>query len=177
MSRRRQSRRPEREIPMSSCENFFRRIRANDFDFFTGVPDSTFKKFFLFLEQDASVAYIPAVREDLAVGLGVGAYYGGRRVMVLMQNSGLGTSLNALVSLPVLYKTPMLMLIGWRGHDGNDAPEHIVTGRRTPDLLRDIGVPYLIAESEPADVVDQAVQTMEQHRIPTAILLREGILT
>jgi phosphonopyruvate decarboxylase len=52
-----------------------------------------------------------------------GAYLGGKRPLVVMQNSGLGVSLNALGSLHILYELPVLLLVTWRGYQGKDAPE------------------------------------------------------
>ena len=96
---------------MTTSVEFCQLLRSHGFNFFTGVPDSTFKGVINILENDVTVSYIPAVREDAAIGLATGAYLGGHRPMVLMQNSGLGVSINALASLPILYQIPMLVLI------------------------------------------------------------------
>jgi hypothetical protein len=56
-----------------------------------------------------------------------------------MQNSGLGTSLNALASLALMYGLPSLLLVTWRGHRGKDAPEHLLTGEISPRLLELLG--------------------------------------
>jgi phosphonopyruvate decarboxylase len=74
------------------------RLLGRGFDFFTGVPCSLIESLIAALEADPAVLYVPAVREDAAVGVAAGAWLGGRRPVVLMQNSGLGTSLNALRS-------------------------------------------------------------------------------
>src|SRR5947209_14984327 len=71
-----------------------------------------------------------------------------------MQNSGLGTSLNALASLSLMYGFPALVVVTWRGFEGKDAPEHILTGRITPQILDLLEMPYrvLSADSAAADV-------------------------
>ena len=51
--------------------------------------------------------YLGETREDAALGVAAGAYLGGRRPVVIMQNSGLGVSLNALGSLHILYELPV----------------------------------------------------------------------
>ena len=91
-------------------------LEAQGYDFFTGVPCSMISSLIATLETHPRLPYAPAVREDVAVGLAAGAWLAGRRPMVLMQNSGLGTSLNALVSLPLMYRLPALLLVTWRGH-------------------------------------------------------------
>ena len=55
-----------------------------------------------------------------------------------MQNSGLGNTVNPLLSLadPGVYSIPMLLLIGWRGEPGvKDEPQHAVQGKATEGLL------------------------------------------
>jgi len=114
------------------------------FDFFAGVPCSLIEDLIATLEAHPRLPYIPAPREDVAVGLAAGAWFAGRRPAVLMQNSGLGTSLNALASLALMYGLPSLLLVTWRGHRGKDAPEHILTGEISPRLLDLLRVPYRV---------------------------------
>ncbi|MFQ5881663.1 MAG: thiamine pyrophosphate-binding protein [Candidatus Methylomirabilales bacterium] len=157
------------------AEEFVKLLEEAGFDFFTGVPCSLMKGIFALLYRQG---YVQAVREDAAVGMAAGAYLGGKQPVVLMQNSGLGQSLNALASLNLLYKTPCLLLIGWRGYGGKDAPEHILTGQITPTLLEILGVPYQVLEEE---TIPQAIQwsarLMKKDRIPVALLLRKGMVT
>ena len=119
-------------------------LEAQGFDFFTGVPCSMIEGLIATLETHPRLPYVPAVREDVAVGLAAGAWMAGRRPMVLMQNSGLGTSMNALVSLSLMYRLPALLLVTWRGHAGKDAPEHIVMGEISPSLLELLRIPHRI---------------------------------
>src|SRR5213079_1309196 len=71
-----------------------------------------------------------------------GAYLAGRTPVVIMQNSGLGGSLNALGSLHFLYRIPALLLVTWRGYQAEDAPAHLVMGEVLPRLLEVFGVPF-----------------------------------
>jgi phosphonopyruvate decarboxylase len=111
------------------------------FDFFTGVPCSVISDVIAALERRPRAPWVAAVREDAAVGLAAGAWLAGRRPAVLMQNSGLGTGANALASLSVMYGLPALLLVTWRGYGSTDAPEHLLMGEISPDLLDLLGVP------------------------------------
>jgi phosphonopyruvate decarboxylase len=149
-------------------------MRGRDYAFFTGVPCSLLKTAIAALEGAGD--YLPAVREDAAVGMAAGAAMGGRKAAVFMQNSGLGVSLNALASLSVMYELPALLVVSWRGH-GPDAPEHALTGRITPKLLELLGTPTLILE--PATISEQvreADDLAQRLRRPVALLVREGVL-
>ena len=147
-------------------------LERHRFDFFTGVPCSLVEDVIAVLEQGSRAPYVAAVREDAAIGLAAGAWFAGRRPCVLMQNSGLGTSLNALASLSLMYGLPALVIVTWRGYEGKDAPEHILTGAITPHLLDLLGMPYRIlsAETAAADVA-WAAQEMDTRMQPVAILV------
>jgi phosphonopyruvate decarboxylase len=157
---------------MISGHDFATHLERHGFDFFTGVPCSLIEDLIAVLERGSRAPYVAAVREDAAVGVAAGAWFGGRRPVVLMQNSGLGTSLNALASLSLMYGLPLLLVVTWRGFGGKDAPEHILTGAISPKLLELLGVPYrvLAAESLDADLVWAAAE-MDARRSPVALLV------
>jgi phosphonopyruvate decarboxylase len=147
-------------------------LERHRFDFFTGVPCSLVEDVIAVLEQGSRAPYIAAVREDVAVGMAAGAWLAGRRPCVLMQNSGLGTSLNALASLSLMYGLPALLVVTWRGHGGKDAPEHILTGAITPNLLELLGVPYRVLSTETAAAdVEWAAREMDARMQPVAIVV------
>ncbi len=155
-------------------------LDAQGFDFFTGVPCSLAEGVIAALERHppgGREPYIPAVREDIALGLAAGAWLGGRVPAVVMQNSGLGTSANALVSLSLLYRLPAVLLVTWRGFEGQDAPEHIVMGQITRPLLDLMGVPHRVLErgSERADVAWARAEALRLSQ-PVALLLPPRVL-
>jgi sulfopyruvate decarboxylase alpha subunit len=151
--------------------------RTLNYDFFTGVPDSTLKSVFKTLEISPRYGYVPAVREDNAIGLAAGAYLGGKNPIVLMQNSGLGHCLNALPSLVSLYRIPLLLIVGWRGSDETDAPEHILMGAASPSLLDAVGVAVSIPNRDDfaASFTALAHKTREENSA-AALLVRDKVL-
>ena len=156
---------------------FAARLEAQGYDFFTGVPCSMISSLVATLEAHPRLPYVPAVREDVAVGLAAGAWLAGRRPMVLMQNSGLGTSLNALVSLSLMYRLPALLLVTWRGHGGQDAPEHLLMGEISPSLLEMIRIPHRVLSAKTlADDIAWGRTESERLSQPVALLLPPGIL-
>ena len=151
-------------------------LQEQGFDFFSGVPDSTLSGVIAGLIERR--LYIPAVREDEAVAMAAGAFMGGKMPVVLMQNSGLGTSLNTVISLNLIYLQPCLLMISWRGHDGTDAPEHLVMGQVMTQLLDLVRIPHrtLTAESWQSDL-NWAGQVFTKQRIPAALLVVKGVLS
>jgi phosphonopyruvate decarboxylase len=155
---------------------FAARLRAHGFTFATGVPCSLIDDLIHTLETGDEIPYVPAVREDIAVGLAAGAWLAGRRPVVLMQNSGLGTSMNALASCSLMYGLPALLVVTWRGHQGKDAPEHILTGAITERHLELLGIPHRVLGGASADDdLAWAAATMDACSQPVALLVPPGI--
>ena len=163
----------------ADARTFVHALAERGYDLFTGVPCSILKGVIATLETQERVPYLPVSREDVAFGIAGGATLGGKRPVVLMQNSGLGVSINALISLQQIYELPCLLVITWRGYEGVDAPEHIVMGPVMPQVLDTFQVPFktLEAETTPAqfeEVLDWAGEALAKTRRPVALLVRKG---
>jgi sulfopyruvate decarboxylase subunit alpha len=156
---------------------FLDALERAGFDFFAGVPCSLLTGVIRLLDSQPRYGYVSAVKEDAAVGMAAGAYLGGARPVVFMQNSGLGTSFNALASLTLMYELPLLIVVSWRGQGGNDAPEHILMGEITGDVLDTLGVPYQVLDAERIDEqVAEAARQIEATHKPVALVVPKGIL-
>jgi sulfopyruvate decarboxylase alpha subunit len=120
--------------------------------------------------------FLGETREDAALGVAAGAYLAGRTPVVVMQNSGLGVSLNALASLHLLYRIPCLLLVTWRGCQGKDAPEHLVMGDVLPRLLDLFGIPHRAPAAEAIEAdVDWAAARLRETGRPVALVVRPGL--
>jgi sulfopyruvate decarboxylase subunit alpha len=161
---------------MDSME-FCELLKSNGFDFFCGVPCSVLGRIIEYLSQDKDVQYVPATREDEALGIAVGAHMGGKKPVVLMQNSGLGNSIDALTSLVLLYKFPILLIISWRGYEENDFPEHSLMGRYMQDFLKTMKIPTIILSKNklPKQIAESYLMANE-FETPVALVLRKGVI-
>ena len=173
------------------AHQFLQELDRLDFDFYTGVPCSFLSPLFAALgavakessRSDASTLhasqpYLPAVREDNALGIAAGAFLGGKKPVVLMQNSGLGVSVNALASLHLIYKIPTLLIISLRGYEIHDAPEHMISGPITPTLLDTLKIPRrIVSDATWRDDLAFANDHIEKHRLPAALLFRKDSLS
>src|SRR3989454_8163096 len=67
---------------------------------------------------------------------------------------------------------PPLVVVPWRGYAGQDAPEHILPGRITPQILDLLGMPYHVLSAESAaDDVAWAAKEMDTRMQPVAIVV------
>ena len=107
---------------MVSVEKIYDTFLHHGVDFFTGVPDSLLKNICAYITDHAPRGkHIIAANEGSAVGIACGYYMASGNVpLVYMQNSGLGNTVNPLLSLAdeKVYSLPLLLLVGWRGEPG-----------------------------------------------------------
>ena len=158
---------------------FWDALKARGLTFFAGVPDSTFREAYNLMVDDPEIRYVPAVREDMALGVASAAYFAGGLGGVMMQNSGIGNIVNPLTSFSLMYKIPVLLIVGWRGYGGppNDAPEHWIMGVKTPEIFDLLEVPYEVLEPdnlEPA--LDGLLAAIRERSVPGALLVRAGVI-
>lgn len=160
---------------MIESDVFVQSLQDLGVNFFTGVPDSILGG--IIAELMARRLYTPAVREDEAVGMAAGAYMAGKMPAVLMQNSGLGTSLNALISLNVIYRQPCILIVSWRGQGGKDAPEHLVMGEVMPQFLDTMKIPHrTLTEKTAGDDFRWVAETFRKQQIPVALFITKGVV-
>ena len=147
---------------------FFNCLKKNNITFFSGVPDSLLKNFCSFVEASVpSSQHIIAANEGAAVSIGIGHYLATNNTpMIYMQNSGLGNSINPLISLAdkKVYSIPMILLIGWRGEPGvPDEPQHVKQGSVMPDLLNVLEIPYeVITEKTKTAELEEIINTLSK---------------
>ncbi len=163
---------------MIEATAFWSRLKQH-ITLFSGVPDSTFGRSYNALADDPDVRFVPAVREDSALGIASAASLGGERGAVVMQNSGIGNVVNALTSFNLVYQVPALLIIGWRGYQGadRDAPEHAVMGEKSAAILDLLGVPNAVLdETSWQTQVDDIIQRMDAVQSPVALFVPPGVL-
>jgi phosphonopyruvate decarboxylase len=159
---------------------FYKQLNERGFDFFTGVPDSLLKDFCGYVaDTHPQEKHIIAANEGTAVAIAAGYHMATRKFpLVYLQNSGIGNTINPLLSLvhPKVYKIPMLLLIGWRGEPGKkDEPQHLVQGKVMNSLLTDVGISYEVLpdyEEGAAAALDLALFHMKNRGSPYAFLVR-----
>ncbi|MQF80220.1 sulfopyruvate decarboxylase subunit alpha [SAR202 cluster bacterium AD-493-K16_JPT_193m] len=159
---------------------FWKALKCRGFAFFAGVPDSTFGSAYKDLLDDTEIKYVPAVREDVALGVVSAAALSGKNGAVVMQNSGVGNIINPLTSFNLLYKVPALLIIGWRGFGGapNDAPEHWIMGEKTPEMLLTLDMPVEQLEIEDWEtILARLIDAIQEKSVPGALLVRAGLLS
>lgn len=103
-------RKPESVLSGSSI---IAEIRASRIEFVVSVPDITTSEGLLRpLSQSTAPRLIRVCKEDEGVGICAGLSYTGRRALLLIQQTGLLDSINAVRGVAVEYALPICMMVG-----------------------------------------------------------------
>lgn len=109
-------------------------LKSLGFDFFSGVPCSSLKNLINYAINECD--YVMAANEGEAVAISAGASLGGRKSVVLFQNSGLTNAVSPLTSLNFCFRIPVLGFVSLRGEPGiADEPQHELMGEITTRML------------------------------------------
>ena len=158
----------------------------NEFEFFTGVPDSLLNPLcsYLMSTRGISSSHIVAANEGNAVALAAGYHLStGKIPVVYLQNSGIGNIINPVASLmnDRVFGIPCVFVVGWRGEPGvHDEPQHIYQGAVTLRLLEDMDIRTFVIGKDTTEA--EAAQALEDFRPllaagkQVAFVVRKGAL-
>ena len=127
---------PEREIESI--------LREEGIEFVVSLPCDRTKDLCALLEKDFH--YVNINREEDGVGVCAGLALTGRRYVLQMQSSGLGNSLNVMMSLTSLYGLPLPIIASWRGVYNEKIAAQVPFNSRIPAILDAMGISYTIIE-------------------------------
>lgn len=136
---------------MIATQKFGNELKKLGYDFYSGVPCSFLKYLINYAINECD--YVMAANEGDAVAIASGAYLGGKKSVVLMQNSGLTNATSPLTSLNFTFRLPVLGMVSLRGETGlGDEPQHELMGQITEKMLKLMKVrwAYLSADFDEA---------------------------
>ena len=127
----------------------------NKIKFVTTVPCKQLAGVIDEIEASKDIFHIPSNKEDEGMGLCAGAYMGGKRSAIIMQNTAIGVTINTLVTLIQYYNIPLPMLISYRGEIGEPVACQVEMAVHTKALLNQLNIPtYHFHEQRDADELD-----------------------
>ena len=103
---------------MKISQKIITNLKEGGANFFLSVPCKLLANMITILEDDKDVYYSAIPREEEGMGICAGAYLGNKHPCIMMQNTGIGNSVNSIVSLLQLYQIPVVFLISYRGTSG-----------------------------------------------------------
>lgn len=158
---------------MDSTEAIYNGLKDAGIDFIVSVPCVNLSKLLNMIDEDEEIIHVPVTREEEGIGLCAGAYLGGKRTAILMQNSGLGNSINALKSLTELYGFPLLMIMSHRGTEGENICGQVPMGQSTPLILESMNFKFFTPGNPEGAYEDirSSWELSQEDKKPVSILL------
>ena len=146
---------------MLNTATFGNELKAMGFDFYAGVPCSFLKSLINYAINECY--YVMAANEGDAVAIASGATLGGRKAVVLMQNSGLTNATSPLTSLNYTFRLPVLGFVSLRGEPGlKDEPQHELMGQITEEMLSTMRVEWAYL-SDDMDIASKQLEEANEH--------------
>jgi sulfopyruvate decarboxylase subunit alpha len=158
---------------MDSSQAVFNGLKKAGIDFVVSLPCVNLGKLMELVELDPDIIHVPVTREEEGFGICAGAFLGGKKPAILMQNSGLGNSVNVLASLYQLYQLPILMIMSHRGTEGEFMSAQVPMGKATPGVLDALKIAYINPKTpeEVLKLIPEAWILAEAGGAPLGILL------
>ena len=169
-----------KESLLTPSEKLYAKLKEQRLDFFVSVPCKLLNDLIKLIENDSEVIYTPVTREEEGIGILAGSFLAGKRPAIVMQNSGIGTAVNPLISLAdsKVYQIPMILVIGWRGEPGiKDEPQHVKQGEITLSLLEAMGITYEVVDKDlnsTSEIITKLSTTAKELNAPVALVVKKG---
>ena len=122
-------------------------LKINQVRTIVHVPDQVLQGLISLAEGDPWFHVYAPAKEEEGVGIVCGAYLGGQRGAVLMQNSGFGNIPNILASLAVPYQIPFLLFISQRGELHEFNPSQVGMAQVVEPVLDALSIPHFTPRS------------------------------
>ena len=166
---------------ISVSQRLLESLKKHGANFFATVPCKLSADLVRLISQDKEIIHVAPTREEEGVGICAGAYLSGKMPVMVIQNSGIGNSVNALVALNQLYRIPLLLVCTHRGSPGERVGAQVPMGIAVKGVLDAIDIPYFSFNHQShAEQVGELVEYTEVAQRPVAVLLgfdfwREGV--
>ena len=146
-------------------------LKKNNFTHVVWLPDSETNFMYQLLTNDPSLDLVPVCREGETMAIAAGLWVGGKKPVVLIQNTGIFESGDSIRGLGLDVNQPLVMLIGYRGWS-----RHGVTtdsaARYIEHILHAWGINYYLIETdEDADRISVATAEAERTQKPVIVIL------
>jgi len=143
----------------------------NKIEFVTTVPCKQLAGVIDEIEASKDIYHIPSNKEDEGMGLCAGAYMGGKRSAIIMQNTAIGVTINTLVTLIQYYNIPLPMLISYRGEIGEPVACQVEMAVHTKAFLNQLNIPtYHFHKQRGGEELGDILNNRFMAKKPVAIL-------
>ena len=135
------------------------------------LPDTETNFMFDRMAGDPALQIVPVCREGEAMPIAAGLWVGGKRPVVMIQNTGLFESGDSVRGLALDIGLPVVLMIGYRGWTRHGVTRDSA-GRLTEPTLHAWGITYYLVESDSdAERISTAFDEAQSTERPVACLI------
>jgi sulfopyruvate decarboxylase TPP-binding subunit len=146
-------------------------LKKNDISHVVWLPDSETNFMYQLLTGEPSLSLVPVCREGETMAIAAGLWVGGKRPIVLIQNTGIFESGDSIRGLSLDLNQPLVMLVGYRGWSRHGITNDSAA-RFIEHILHAWGINYYLIETdEDADRISIAIAEAERTSKPVAVLV------
>ena len=143
---------------MERAEIIIEAIEEEGIDCILYVPCSTMTLIIDHFEKKDGFDIFPISREEEGVGMIMGLYLAGRKPLLLIQDSGLGNSYNAIVALLSAYQVPVPIMATRRGSIGEISAPNALWSDNTSAVNKILNLhEFLLGATVPIQMWKRAV--------------------
>jgi sulfopyruvate decarboxylase TPP-binding subunit len=146
-------------------------LKKNDVTHVVWLPDSETNFMYELLTGDSSLDLVPVCREGETMAIAAGLWVGGKKPVVLIQNTGIFESGDSIRGLGLDVHQPLVMLIGYRGWSRHGLTNDSAA-RFIEHILHAWGINYYLIETDDdAQRITLALAEAERDQKPVAVLV------
>lgn len=159
---------------MASAQKIVNELKKQDITHVIGVPDNGSARIYELLRSEPEIEVITVTREGEAFAIASGLYVGGKRPVIIIQNTGFLESGDAIRGTVVNMRVPVVVFIGYRGYHNRDEDDQWIDSVATflEPTLKAWNLPYEMLETD-ADLpcIQRAFEKIAETSLPAAVLL------
>jgi sulfopyruvate decarboxylase subunit alpha len=154
-----------------SPETVMAQMKANGVTDIVWLPDSETNFLYLLMSSDPDLRLVGVTREGHAMSITAGLFAGGRKPMILIQNTGMLESGDSIRGWLMGMDIPVVMLVGYRGYTRHGVITDTVA-HYTERFLMAFDIPFYLVENDAdADRISIAFKQAEKTRKPVVVLV------
>jgi sulfopyruvate decarboxylase TPP-binding subunit len=155
-----------------SPETVLQHMKQNRVTDVVWLPDSETNWLYLLMQAEPSLRLVGVTREAHACSIAAGLHAGGRRPLILIQNTGMMESGDSIRGWLLGMNVPVVLMVGYRGwtrHGVNTDTAATYTER----FLMAFGIDYYLVESD-ADAPRISIAFAEAERTQRPVVVLVG---
>ena len=135
------------EAAALSPETVLQEMKKNGVTDIVWLPDSETNWLYLLMKAEPSLRLVGVSREGHACSIAAGLHAGGRKPMILIQNTGLQESGDSLRGWLLGLNVPVVMMVGYRGWTRHGVTTDTAATYTEP-FINAYGLSYYLVESD-----------------------------